>query len=217
MTSRLFIVLVVAVGLAGCGGSSSSPTVPSQPTYVLSSSELSDMLSEKVLGNGGAGVTMIEYSSLTCPHCATFQLATLPALRAIYIDTGKVKLIHRDFPVPGASTLPAAYAAAALARCAGTARYFDAVDLIYRAQGSWTSSGNPTSAMKQALAPLGIASDKMDACVASAEIRNEIDRLMTDARSSYGISATPTVVINGQKFVGASYAEIDAYLKTVVK
>lgn len=209
-----FVIFVLAV--TACGGSS-TPTQPSTTRYTLSAAELSDILAEKVLGNATASVSVFEYSSLTCPHCATFHAATLPALKSAYIDTGKVKLVYRDFPVTGAATTAAAYTGAALARCAGTARFFDALDLLYRAQSSWTASGNPTTAMKQALAPLGVASDKLDACAASTEIRNEIDRLVADARGSYGVSATPTVVIDGRKFVGASYAEIDAYLKTVVK
>lgn len=209
------ISLVLAlVSTAACGGSSPSPTQPSAPAYVIPASDLSEMLSEKVMGGAGAPVTMIEYSSMTCPHCASFHTATLPAIKASYIDTGKVKLIYRDFPVPGASTSAAAYAAAALARCAGNGRYFEAVDLLYRAQAAWTASSNAANAMKQALAPIGMASEKMDACVASSEIKGEIDRLMAEGRSSYGITGTPTFVVNGQVIEGSrSYAEFEGVFR----
>lgn len=213
----LAAVVLGAALLSACGGSSSPAAPGPTPTYTIPASELADMLAEKVMGNAAASVSLIEYSSITCPHCATFQLSTLPALKGPYIDTGKVKVVYRDFPVPGASTTAAAYAAAALARCAGSARYFEALDLLYRAQSSWTSSSNPTSGMKQALAPLGIASDKMDACVASAEIKADIDRVMAEGRSGYGVGGTPTVVINGQVLPGPSYAQIDAVLQTLVK
>jgi protein-disulfide isomerase len=215
-------LLVSLSMLAGCGGSSSSPASPSvttTPAYVISSSELSEMLSEKVMGDPAATVSIIEYSSLTCPHCATFHSSTLLQLKSAYLDTGKVKLIYRDFPVPGAATSTApAYAAAALARCAGNSRYFDALDLLYRTQSSWAAAASPTSAMKQAAASLGMASGKMDACIASADIQNEINRVAADARTSYGVGATPTFIVNGQKYVGApSFVEFEAILRTVVK
>lgn len=210
--------LVVVFCLPACGGSS-SPSAPSTPTYVIPASDLADMLSEKVMGNPAATVSIIEYSSLTCPHCATFHLTTFAQIRAAYVDPGKVKLVYRDFPVPGASSTSApAYAAAALARCAGTARYFDALDLLYRRQGSWAAASDAKSAMKQAVASLGIPSDKMDACMASSDIQNDIARVMTEARNSYSISGTPSFVINGQKIVGAApFADFDSLLKSLVQ
>jgi protein-disulfide isomerase len=217
---RTLIAAGLALALAGasaCGGSS-SPAGPSASTYVLSAAELSDILSEKVMGSASATVTLIDYSSLTCPHCATFHLSTLPQIKAAYIDTGKVKLVYRDFSVAGASTTAAAYAAAALARCAGSAKYFDALDALYRSQASWTGASDVYSAMKQAVASLGMASDKMDACMGSTDIQNGINQVMATARASYAVSGTPTFVINGQTIVGAaSFAEFDAILKTLVK
>lgn len=206
------------VVLAACGGSSSSPTTPSASTYVIPAAELSEMLSEKVLGNTGAPVSIIEYSSLTCPHCSTFHTATLAQIKPAYIDTGKVKLVYRDFPVAGASTTSAAYAAAGLARCAGNARYFEALEMLYRTQGTWTASGDAKSAMKQAVASLGIASDKMDACMSSTDIQGEINRLMAEGRTTFGIAATPTFIVAGQKIVGsASFSEFDAILKAATQ
>jgi len=204
-------VSLLCVLLTGCGGSS-APTGPSGSSYVIPAADLAEMLSEKVMGNASAPVTVIEYSSLTCPHCATFQLSTVPPMKSAYIDSGKVKLVYRDFPVPGASTAEVAYAGAALARCAGNARYFEALDLLYRGQESWISKSNPWAAMKQVMAPIGLASDKMDACMASTEIRNEVSRLAAEARTAYGVGGTPTVVINGQK-VEASFAKIDEVLR----
>lgn len=220
MRSGLLIVPVVgltALVLLGCGGSS-SPAQPSGSTYVIPAAELSEMLVEKTMGSATASVTLVEYSSLTCPHCTSFHLSALPQVKAAYIDTGKVRLIYRDFPVPGASTLAAAYAAAALARCAGNARYFEAVDLLSRTQAAWTSAASPVSAMKQALAPMGMGPDKMDACVASAQIQAEINRLAGEARATYGVTGTPTFIVGGQKIEGErSFAEFDAILGGLVK
>lgn len=207
---RLALLLFVSL-LAACGGSS-SPAGPTPSSYVIPAADLADMLAEKVMGNASAPVTMYEYSSLTCPHCSTFHLGTFPQVKAAYIDTGKVKFVYRDFPVPGASTSEVAYAGAAVARCAGSARYFEALDLLYRAQGTWVSTSTPLAALKQAMAPLGLPSEKMDACMSSVEIRNEITRVAADARAAYGVGGTPTVVINGQK-VEASFTGIDAVLR----
>jgi protein-disulfide isomerase len=219
----MFRNAAVALGLlgvvalsGGCGGTT-SPSSPT-PTYVIPAADLADMLSEKTLGSASAPVTIVDYSSITCPHCVSFHLTTLPALKASYIDTGKVKLIYRDFPVNGASTQANAYAAAALARCAGTARYFDALDLLYRTMATWTAASDAKTAMKQAIGPIGLASDKMDACMASADIQNQITRVMSEGTSTYGITGTPTFIVGSQKVVGTmTFAEIDALLKTLLK
>jgi protein-disulfide isomerase len=219
MRSALPLVLATVATLAACGGaSSSSPAAPTS-TYVIPAGDLSEMLSEKVMGNPAAAVSILEYSSLTCPHCATFHVATLPLLKTAYIDTGKVKLLYRDFPVPGASSQAAAFAAAALARCAGNARYFEAVDLLYRSQGSWTAASNPYTAMKQSVASLGMTGDKMDACMASADIKNEISRVMTEGSNTYGVTGTPTFVFSdGQRIIGSgSYGEFDAILTALIR
>jgi protein-disulfide isomerase len=215
---HLIALFLVALIAGACGGSSSSPTAPTpSSSYVIPAADLADMLSEKVLGNPAATVSIIEYSSFTCPHCATFHASTLPQIKAAYIDTGKVKLIYRDFPVPGASTQAVAVAAAGLARCTGTARFFEAVEALYHTQAAWTGSSNPYSAMKQAVASLGMSSDKMDACMASTEIQNAINREVNEATTSYNVSGTPTFIIGSQKIVGdQGFAAFDAVLKPLV-
>jgi protein-disulfide isomerase len=218
MRRGLRVAVIAGVVAAACGGTS-SPTSPTPAsTYTISATELADMTAEKAMGGASAPVTIIEYSSLTCPHCATFHTAPLPVLKTTYIDSGKVRYVYRDFPVPGASTQAAAYAAAALARCAGSGRYFEALDLLYRAQASWTSAGNPNTAMKQTVAALGMPAEKTEACMASAGIQNEITRVMNEGRTTYGLTGTPTFLVNGQKYTGApSLAEWDAMLKTLLQ
>lgn len=217
MRPFLSLALVAVALLSACGGSSSPAAPTPSPSYVIPAADLAEMLSEKVLGSPAATVSIIEYSSLTCPHCATFHASTLPQIKAAYIDTGKVKVVYRDFPVPGASTQAVAMAAAGLARCAGNARYFEAVDALYRTQATWTASTNPYSGMKQVVASLGMPSEKMDACMASTDIQNEINRVMAEARTTYNVSGTPTFVIGSQKIVGdVGFAAFDAILRTMV-
>jgi protein-disulfide isomerase len=215
LTAAVSLLPVIALA-AGCGGTG-SPSAPTS-TYVISSTDLADMNSEKVMGSSSATVTIIDYSSITCPHCVSFHLTTLPQLKTTYIDTGKVKLVYRDYPVAGASTQANAYAAAALARCAGAARYFDALDLLYRTMATWTAASDARAAMKQAMGPIGLASDKMDACMTSADIQNQITRVMTEGTSAYAITGTPTFIIGNQKVAGTmTFAELDALLKPLLK
>jgi protein-disulfide isomerase len=204
-------ILALLALAAACGGGSELKT-PAGPSSSFVITNIDEMTSEKTMGLAGAPITIIDYSSLTCPHCATFHLATLPQLKRSYIDTGQVKYVYRDFPVPGASTTAAATAAAALARCAGNARYFEALDLLYGAQATWTGSSNPTAAMKQALAPVGMPSDKMDACLASTALQDAINRQKNEGQSTHGVTGTPTVVVNGQRVADNSFTGLAAVL-----
>jgi protein-disulfide isomerase len=185
------VLLVVA-----CGRDDGvSPTNPSAPA--LTAAQVEQMLVERSVGNAGAPVTVIEYSSLTCPHCATFQANTLPLVRANYIDTGKVRFVHRDFPLDAT-----AQDGAVLARCAGE-RYYEALDLLYRAQAAWGSSRDPRGGMKAALAPLGMGFTLMDSCLQSTELRNGVTRIRQEGQSQHGVNVTPTFLVNEQKILGA--------------
>jgi protein-disulfide isomerase len=187
---RTFLALVVALGAASCG----SPTGPSEAATLPA---MSVMLSEKVLGNSTAPVTMIEYSSLTCPHCGDYHVGTLPTLKALYVDTGRVKIVYRDFPLN-----ESAIVASMVARCAGD-NFFTVLDALYRAQVSWASASDYKGALKKVVAPLGMTSALVDACVASSELRNGILSIKSAGTQAHGVNATPTFVINNQTFVGA--------------
>ena len=98
----------------------------------------------QILGNPDAPVTIIEYASLTCPHCAQFHTEVLPELKERYIDPGKVRLIYRDFPLD-----QMALAAAALAHCAGPERYFSMLDVLFETQSNWAQADDPITAIKR--------------------------------------------------------------------
>src|SRR5262249_57342023 len=97
---------------------------------------------DRILGKPDAPITIVEYASLTCPHCAAFERDTLPKLKTQYIDTGKVKLIYRDFPLDSRATL-----AAMIARCAPRDRYFGFVDAFFRSQDQWARSEDPVRSL----------------------------------------------------------------------
>ncbi|HEC14544.1 MAG TPA: DsbA family protein, partial [Rhodospirillales bacterium] len=113
-----FVLGIAFVLIASLSGPAFGATAP-----------LEDALSEKVMGNPNAPVTIIEYASLSCSHCKAFHRDSLPKIKKEYIDTGKVKLIYRDFPLGSL-----ALAGSMLARCAGTLKFFGMVDALFKAQ-----------------------------------------------------------------------------------
>lgn len=198
--------LWLALGAWGCGSSQPSPTTPTPPASLP---PMSTMLSEKVLGSPTAAVTMIEYSSLTCPHCADFHGVTLPLLKSAYIDTGRVKLVYRDFPLNEPAVV-----AGMVARCSGD-RFFTALDALYRTQASWASSSDYRGGLKSAVAPLGMGAADVDACLASTELRNGVLAVKQAGIQEHGVNATPTFVVNNLKVVGAlSYAEFATLIQS---
>jgi protein-disulfide isomerase len=203
-------VALLALGLvalsAACG--KSSPSSPSAPLPSLES-----MLADKVLGDGAAPITILDYSSLTCSHCASFHTTTLPQIKSAYIDTGKAKLISRDFPLDDDGP---AFSAAMVARCSGD-RFFDVLDWLYKNQATWAGSSDPVRALKSAVAPFGLTSEQVDACLANAELRSGISAMRQRGSKDYGVTSTPTFIINGQTLVGSQpYSVFDALLKSLL-
>jgi protein-disulfide isomerase len=202
------VAVLIALAIAAC---SKSPTAPSTsvgpPTHPLPT--LADMLSEKTLGSPTAAVTMIEYSSLSCSHCADFDVVTFPLIKSTYIDTGRVKFVYRDFPLNDP-----ALAASMVARCSGD-RFFTTIDTLFRAQASWAYSASYTSAIKGVVAGLDITSDDVDACLAVTDLRVGILAAETGAQQ-YGINAVPTFLINNRTVLGAlSFAEFAAIIDSM--
>jgi len=170
---------------------------------------MSVMLSEKVLGSPTAPVTMIEYSSLTCSHCGDFDVVTFPLLKTAYVDTGRMKFVFRDFPLN-----EAAIAASMVARCSGD-RFFSVIDALFTAQASWAYATDYKGGIKNVVAPLGMTANDVDACLASTELRNGIQAIKDGGAQNFGVSATPTFVINGRTVIGAlSYAEFAAIIES---
>jgi len=156
---------------------------------------------DHALGDPDAPVTIIEYSSLTCPHCAHFHEETLPELRERYIATGKVRLVYRDFPLD-----QRALAAAALGQCVGPDHYFGFLDVMFETQETW--------AREQSLEPLkrlgrlaGMSEEQMNACLQDEELINGILQKRLDAQNEYDIGSTPTFIIGGEAYAGSRSIE----------
>lgn len=156
-----------------------------------------EALAERVLGDATAPVEMIEYSSLTCPHCAAFHAEKLPELKKKYIETGKLRLIQRDFPFDRLGAM-----AAMMARCANPMRYHQFIDVLFKQQNQWSRSDDPVGALVQ-IGKLGGLSEKdFQACMQNEDLLNGILKMRQDGVAEYDINSTPTFIINGEKIVG---------------
>jgi protein-disulfide isomerase len=205
------LVIALAVVATACGGNATGSSVVG-PSPAAQLPALDVMLADKVLGDAAASVTMIEYSSLTCSHCASFHAVTLPLIKAAYLDTGKVKLIYRDYPLDSV-----AMSAAMVARCSGD-RYFTVLDLLFQAQATWAGSANPTNAIKAVVAQAGMTGAEVDACLTLTSLQNGITNMRIAAAQQYGVAGTPTFIIGSQTIAGAyPFATFDAVLKALTQ
>lgn len=170
---------------------------------------------DQVLGNAAAPVTIIEYASLTCPHCAHFHETTLPKLRAEWIDTGKVKMIYRDFPTAPSDL---SIGAGMIAHCAGKDRYFGVLGLLFKAQGKWATSNEPLTDIKQAVRLAGMTGEQVDACLQKQDLWDAIVARANAATKTYGIDGTPTLIIDGKMVSGGeSYETISRLIQEAAR
>ncbi len=209
---RKFLTAMVALAALGAALGAALPAwaqAPAPEARLLAPRlEGGDM----VMGLAGAPVTLIEYASLTCPHCATFHASALPQLKARYIDTGLVKHIYRDFPLDRV-----ALAAAMLARCAGPERYFTFIDVYYQQQSNWTRGGTLDQVMAnlKGLTRLGgMPEPQIDACLANREVETAVLTQQLQGEREFQVRSTPTLIINGRPHIGpATFEALDQVLR----
>ena len=164
--------------------------------------ELAVQPSDRILGKAEAPITIIEYASLTCPHCAHFDVTVLPKLKEKWIDTGKAKLILRDYPLD-----EPALRAAMVARCAPADRFYPLIDTFFAQQEQWATSRDYRAALEK-LVKLGGMSDKeFKACISDKKLEDQVAQSRLTASQQLGVDATPTFFINGKKFDGAPTVE----------
>jgi len=172
-----------------------------------------EMLDEGTLGNPKAPVTIIEYASLTCPHCANFANHTFEALKAKYVDTGKVHFIFRDFPFDQVGLR-----AAMMARCGGPGSFFGYIAMIYKTQDSWIESKDPMGEIEKIGRLGGMTKQQFDACMNDKALLDGILKVRQDAIDNLKVDATPTFFVNGVKHEGdMSIDEFDKILAPLLK
>lgn len=170
---------------------------------------------DQVLGKPDAPITVIEYASTTCPHCATFHKSTLPKFKSEWIESGKAKLIFRDFPT-GPRGL--SVGASMIAHCAGPERYFGLLALIMEQQEKWMNSANPLVELKKLAKLAGMGEDKVDDCLKRQDLANAINERAKDGNEKLGVESTPTLIVAGKLIPGAiPYDELDKALKAASK
>jgi protein-disulfide isomerase len=165
-----------------------------------------------VLGSDKAPVTIIEYASMTCPHCAHFSTDTFPELQKRYIDTGKVRYIFREFPLDALAA-----AGFMLARCAGKDKFMPVVETLFAKQPEWMVQ-KPIEPLKAIAKQFGFTEQSFDACLANQHVLDGIQEVRDRAAEKLGINSVPTFFVNGQKLTGDQSIDalakvIDPYLK----
>lgn len=163
---------------------------------------------EHALGPEDAKVTIIEYASLTCPHCAVFHHETFPRLRTDYIDSGKVRFVFRDFPLDGV-----AVRAAAVAHCAGPDRYFGFVDVLFQTQSSWAVAADPAAALVKIGRLGGLDEATVTGCLNDQDLLDSIIGSRKRGEEEFGVESTPSLVLNGELYSGTK--DFDAVAKAI--
>lgn len=194
----------ILAGLAGFAAMFLAVTAQAAPLTT------EEALQDRVLGDPDAPIEIVEYASLTCPHCATFHTEILPELKKNYIDTGKAKLVYRDFPFDQAGLM-----AAMMARCAPPSRYFQFIDVLFANQEKWTRDADPVAALMRIGKLGGISESDFRACISDEVLRDGLLQSRITANKQYGVDSTPSFLINGEKrVVGAQpYEVFDELLK----
>lgn len=214
--SLALICAVVALGVGAfflLGQGSSDPADPfagaanAQEAGEIDTSSIVEM----TLGAEDAPVTIIEYASYTCPHCATFHAGPYKQLKADYIDTGKVKFIYREVYFDRFGLW-----ASMVARCAGPDRFFGVTDLIYEGQSSWTRAGGPTEIvdeLRKIGRLAGLESEQLEACLQDGQKAQTLVAWYQENAEEHGIDSTPSFIVNGRKVSNQSYADFAALIE----
>lgn len=191
-----------------------SPTqVAEAPRPAATFSDVSISEDDYILGKKDAPVTIVEYASMTCPHCAQFHEAVLPTIKKEYIDKGLVRFVFRDFPLDRY-----ALTASVISRCAGRDRYFSFVDAIFSSLQKWRSESNPMNGLSRIARLGGMSQDEFNACLKNEDIAKKVLDGRLTADKTFGIRATPTIIVNGDLYSGGLGVEqlravLDAKLK----
>jgi len=186
----------VIVGLSAFAGAVAFPALlAAQPTpdQLLAAGALP----EKSFGAEGAPVTVIEYASLTCPHCRTFHVNVWPEFKKKYVDTGQVRFIMREFPFD-----PRASAGFMLARCSGDDKWYATIDLLYRSQDNWARVSDGTAALKSLMGMTGMDKARFESCLQDQALLEQV-AAVAEAGKSFGVDSTPTFFVNGEMRKGA--------------
>ena len=162
-------------------------------------------LGEQELGSKDAAVTVIEYASMTCPHCARFHSDVYPDLKRKYIDTGKIRFIFREFPLD-----QRAHAAFMLTRCAEENKFFPFIDILFQKQSQWAPPDDWDAQLLKLSQFAGFSKDSFIKCLQNVDIAKGVMAVKTKAETEFEVNSTPSFFINDKLFRGnLSFQEME--------
>ena len=207
-TRRQFSVAAATFTLAGAGFARFAAAAGAEaPEPDLAELAKPGPAGDIVLGSEKAPVTIIEYASMTCPHCAHFSNTTFPELQKRYIDSGKVRFIFREFPLDALAA-----AGFMLARCAGNDKFMPIVETLFAKQPEWMVQ-KPVEPLKAIAKQFGYTEESFNQCLANQKILDDIQVVRDRAADKLGVNSTPTFFVNGKKLTGDQ--PIDAMAKLI--
>jgi len=210
ITRREFVVgssAVLALGAIGALGSAAWAE-----TFSVLELEAKGPLDDIPMGSATAPVTIIEYASMTCPHCAAFAVNTFPKLKEKYIDTGKVRFIMREYPLDGLAA-----AAFLLARCAGPEKYYPLIETLFAQQQKWAVK-DPIPPLLAIAKQAGFTQQSFEVCINDKELLEKVQQVRNRGKEKFKVEATPTFYINGERHSGAMAIEdLDKALAPLLK
>jgi protein-disulfide isomerase len=184
------------------GGNGTAETANPPPAAAGGELMVAGPLGDMALGDPKAPNVVIEYASMTCTHCQRFSQEVFPEFKKKYVDTGKAYYIFRDFPLD-----PLATSAIMLAHCGPKERFFPLVDLLFAQQANWAFVNDPSTALQNLVKQAGISQDEFKACLTNQQILDGVNWVKNRGSKEFGIDATPTFFINGQKKPGEQTLE----------
>ncbi len=215
LTRRAFNALLSVTGLAAVAGISPLRLIGDALAQTAADVAKPVSLPDMALGPADAAVTITEYASMTCPHCAAFNEAVFPKIKAAYIDTGKVRYIFREFPLD----IKAA-AGSMLSRCIANGdagKYFAVTDMLFRQQNDWVLK-NTTETLGRIGKQAGMSQQQVEACLKDQALLDKIAADQKYATDVLKVNSTPTFFINGEKIKGeASFEEFEKKIKPLLK
>jgi protein-disulfide isomerase len=170
-------------------------------------------LPDIVQGSPSAAITIIEYASMTCSHCAAFHEETWPSLKAKYVDAGKAKFILREFPLD-----PLAAAGFMLARCAGPDKRDALIDRLFAQQNSWAFVDKPIEPLLAVAKQAGFSQADFETCLKNQQLYDQVNQTRDRAAERFAIDSTPTFFVNGRKLNGElAISDFDKVLEPLLK
>jgi protein-disulfide isomerase len=203
------VLVAAALSLSGCGGTASTAPDPAATELAFKAELLQPgPLGEREYGNPNAPVTIIEYASLTCPHCRNYHAKVFPKVKRAYIDTGKVRYIIREFPIGHT-----AGKAAIITQCVPKDKYLPLVTAFLARQPEWVSQEVRPDALYKVAKSSGISRAEFDKCLSNQAIIDGLTEVKQRGRK-YGVIGTPTLFINGKKAQGeVTFEEVKALIE----